>query len=303
MTKTVGVIGLGNMGRGIAKNIRLAGHDLMVWDVSEAARNAFAETARVTPPPEMAASANVVIFVVPGSKEIDSILGDMLATAGSELILWDFTTSDPVYTKKLAARAAGAGVPYMDAGMTGGGAKGADDGTMTLMIGGDADVLERSRPVLEACAGKLIHLGPSGAGHTMKVVHNLITHTNFLACSEAGRLAEAAGIELADMIKVFNAGNARSFISERRFPDHILSKTWDGRSRIFNLRKDVGMAVALAEELGSPMRLGHQTLAWIQAAVDAGMEEEDFTRMYPALDKLAETQRTDTKEISPSRPN
>ena len=90
------------------------------------------------------------------------------------------------------------------------------------------------------------------------------------------------------MIKVFNAGNARSFISERRFPDHILSETWDGRSRIFNLRKDVGMAVALSEELGSPMRIGHQTLAWIQAAMDAGMEDEDFTLMYPALGQLAE---------------
>jgi 3-hydroxyisobutyrate dehydrogenase len=204
------------------------------------------------------------------------------------LILWDFTTSDPVYTKKLALRAADAGVPYMDAGMTGGGAKGADEGTMTLMIGGDTNVLDKSRPVLNACAGELIHLGPSGAGHTMKVVHNLITHTNFLACSEAGRLAEAAGIELADMIKVFNAGNARSFISERRFPDHILSETWDGRSRIFNLRKDVGMAVALSKELGSPMRIGHQTLAWIQAAMDAGMEDDDFTRLYPMLDKLKE---------------
>lgn len=288
MSNTVGVIGLGNMGRGIAKNIALAGHNLMVWDVSEAARNAFAETAQIVAPEEMASSADLVIFVVPGSKEIDSVLDGMLDNAGPDLILWDFTTSDPVYTKKLAARAAEAGVPYMDAGMTGGGAKGADDGTMTLMIGGDPVVLEKSRPVLEACSGTLIHLGPSGAGHTMKVVHNLITHTNFLACSEAGRLAEAAGIDLADMIKVFNAGNARSFISERRFPDHILSETWDGRSRIFNLRKDVGMAVALAEELGSPMRIGHQTLTWIQAAVDAGMEDEDFTRMYPALDKLAE---------------
>ena len=154
------------------------------------------------------------------------------------------------------------------------------------MIGGDAEVLERSRAVLESCAGELIHLGPSGAGHTMKVVHNLITHTNFLACCEAGRLAQAAGIELADMIKVFNAGNARSFISERRFPDHILTETFDGRSRIYNLRKDVGMAVALSIELGSPMRIGHQTLAWIQAAIDAGMQDEDFTRLYPALDKL-----------------
>jgi 3-hydroxyisobutyrate dehydrogenase len=288
MTKTVGVIGLGNMGRGIARNIAKAGHELMVWDVSEAARNAFAETARIATPEEMGAEGDIVIFVVPGSKEIDTILDGILENARPELILWDFTTSDPVYTKRLAARAAKVGIPYMDAGMTGGGAKGADEGTMTLMIGGDPDVLERSRPVLESCAGTLIHLGPSGAGHTMKVVHNLITHTNFLACSEAGRLAEAAGINLADMIKVFNAGNARSFISERRFPDHILSETWDGRSRIFNLRKDVGMAVALSKELGSPMRIGHQTLAWLQAAVDAGMEEEDFTRLYPMLDKLTE---------------
>lgn len=288
MTKTVGVIGLGNMGRGIAKNIAGAGHELLTWDMSEAARAAQAGIARISAPADMAAEADVVIFVVPGSEQIDGMLDKMLAQARKELILWDFTTSDPVYTKKLASRAAAAGVPYMDAGMTGGGAKGADDGTMTLMIGGDAEVLERSRPVLEACAGKLIHLGPSGAGHTMKVVHNLITHTNFLACSEAGRLAEAAGIDLADMIKVFNAGNARSFISERRFPDHILSGTWDGRSRIYNLRKDVRMAVALAKELGSPMRLGHQTLAWIEAAVEAGMEEEDFTRLYPALDGLAD---------------
>lgn len=286
MTMTVGVIGLGNMGRGIAKNIAKSGARLLVWDADETARNAQSEIAEIVSPPDMAAQADVVIFVVPGSVQIDGMLDDMLAQARSNLILWDFTTSDPVYTKKLAQRAAKAGIPYMDAGMTGGGAKGADDGTMTLMIGGDADVLDRSRPVLEACAGPLIYLGPSGAGHTMKVVHNLITHTNFLACSEAGKLAEAAGIDLADMIKVFNAGNARSFISERRFPDHILSETWDGRSRIYNLRKDVGMAVALSQELSSPMRLGHQTLAWLEAAVEDGMEDEDFTRLYPALDRL-----------------
>lgn len=289
MTQTVGVIGLGNMGAGIAKNIAKAGHDLLVWDVSKAAREAQTTIAQITPPNDMAARADVIIFVVPGSAQIDSILDPILAHAKSGLILWDFTTSDPVYTKKLAQRAGDVGVAYMDAGMTGGGAKGAQEGTMTLMIGGDADVLERSAPVLAACAGTLIHLGPSGAGHTMKIVHNLITHTNFLACSEAGRLAEAAGIELADMIKVFNAGNARSFISERRFPDHILSQTWDGRSRIYNLHKDVGMAVALAEELAAPMRLGHQTLARLDAAIDAGMKEEDFTRLYPALDKLADT--------------
>jgi 3-hydroxyisobutyrate dehydrogenase len=288
MGQTVGVVGLGNMGRGIAKNIAKGGHRLLVWDAMENARAAFAGSAEISEPADMAAQADVIIFVVPGSAQIESILGDMLGAAKPGLILWDFTTSDPTYTKRLALQANEAGVAYMDAGMTGGGAKGADEGTMTLMIGGPQDVFEKSKPVLNSCAGELIYLGPSGAGHTMKVVHNLITHTNFLACSEAGRLAEAAGIDLADMIKVFNVGNARSFISERRFPDHILSETWDGRSRIFNLRKDVGMAVDLSKDLGSPMRIGHQTLAWLQAAVDAGMEEEDFTRLYPALDVLIE---------------
>jgi len=286
MGQIVGVIGLGNMGRGIAKNIAKGGHTLLVWDAIEDVRESFASIAKIANPARMASEADIIIFVVPGSEQIESILGDILSSAKSGLILWDFTTSDPTYTKRLAHRANEADVAYMDAGMTGGGAKGADEGTMTLMIGGPEDIFNRSQPVLNSCAGELIYLGPSGAGHTMKVVHNLITHTNFLACSEAGRLAEAAGIELADMIKVFNAGNARSFISERRFPDHILSETWDGRSRIFNLRKDVGMAVALSKDVGSPMRLGHQTLAWLQAAVDAGMEEEDFTRLYPALGDL-----------------
>jgi len=286
MEQTVGVIGLGNMGRGIAKNIAKAHHSLLVWDAIDAARAPYAGAARICEPAEMAAAADIIIFVVPGSEQIEGMLGDILGSAKPGLILWDFTTSDPTYTKRLALLANNAGVAYMDAGMTGGGAKGADEGTMTLMIGGPEEIFNESKSVLNSCAGELIYLGPSGAGHTMKVVHNLITHTNFLACSEAGRLAEAAGIELADMIKVFNAGNARSFISERRFPDHILSETWDGRSRIFNLHKDVGMAVALSKEVGSPMKIGHQTLAWLQAAVDAEMEDEDFTRLYPALDHL-----------------
>jgi len=286
--EVVGVIGLGNMGRGIAKNIAKGQHSLLVWDANEEARSPFENMARIAEPAKMAAMADFIIFVVPGSEQIEGLLGEIVPAAKSGLVLWDFTTSDPTYTKRLAMQADKSGIHYMDAGMTGGGAKGADEGTMTLMIGGVEDVFIRSQPVLKSCARELIYLGPSGAGHTMKVVHNLITHTNFLACSEAGRLAEAAGIELADMIKVFNAGNARSFISERRFPDHILSDTWDGRSRIFNLHKDVGMAVALSKELGSPMRIGHQTFAWIQAAVDAGMEDEDFTRLYPALEVLVD---------------
>ena len=285
----IGVIGLGNMGRGIAKNLAGAGHDLFVWDIDEAARVPFLRKARVAEPQDMAAQCVMVIFVVPGSPEIDAVMKgrDSLLKAPREgLVLYDFTTSDPVYTKKLARRAARHGVTYMDAGMTGGGAKGADEGTMTLMIGGDEKTFRRTAKLLAPVARKLIHLGPSGAGHTMKLVHNMITHTNFLALCEAAHLARRAGIALEDLIEVFNAGNARSFISERRFPDHILSETWDGRSRVYNLDKDVGMAVALADKLGATVNIGRDTLAYLKRAVDQGRSEDDFTLLYRDFEAL-----------------
>lgn len=287
--RKVGVIGLGNMGRGIAKNLIKAGHDVFVWDIAEEARRPYSEQATIAEPPAMARKCSLVIFVVPGSPEIDAMLkgrNSMLASPRRGLVLYDFTTSDPTYTRKLARRAARKGVAYMDAGMTGGGAKGADEGTMTLMIGGDEKVFKRTAPILHSVARKLIYLGKSGTGHTMKVVHNMITHTNFFALSEAAHLGRRAGIKLEDLIEVFNNGNARSFISERRFPDHILSGTWDGRSRVFNLNKDVGMAIALADKLGATVNIGRETFAYIQEAVRQGRAEDDFTRLYPDLEQL-----------------
>ena len=291
----IGVIGLGNMGRGIAKNLILAGHDVFVWDISEEARLPYNKTATIAEPAAMASECSMVIFVVPGSPEIDEMMkgdSDMLANPKSGLVLYDFTTSDPVYTKKLALSAAKKGVTYMDAGMTGGGAKGADEGTMTLMIGGDEEVFKSTSSLLNTVAKKLIYLGPSGAGHTMKVVHNMITHTNFFALCEAAHLGRRAGIKLEDLIEVFNNGNARSFISERRFPDHIISETWDGRSRVYNLHKDVGMAIALADDLGASVNIGRNTFAYIQEAIDQGRAEDDFTRLYPDLEDLDTNKKT-----------
>jgi 3-hydroxyisobutyrate dehydrogenase len=287
--KKIGVVGLGNMGRGIAKNLAKAGHELFAWDIAEAARKPFLSSATIAEPRDMASRCAMVIFVVPGSPEIDALMkgrDSLLKSPRKGLVLYDFTTSDPVYTRKLARRAAREDVAYMDAGMTGGGAKGADEGTLTLMVGGDEKTFRRTAKWLAPVATKLIHLGPSGAGHTMKLVHNMITHANFLALCEAAHLARRAGIALEDLIEVFNAGNARSFISERRFPDHILSDTWDGRSRVYNLDKDVGMAIALADKLGATVNIGRDALGYLHAAMDQGRGEDDFTLLYRDFEKL-----------------
>ncbi len=93
-------------------------------------------------------------------------------------------------------------------------------------------------------------------------------------------MAEKAGIPLANMIEVINSGNARNYASERRFPDHILSGTWDARSRIYNLNKDLGMAVNMAKKLDLPVQIGESTLEYITQAIKAGMSEDDFSLLY-----------------------
>ena len=288
-TEFVGVIGLGNMGGGIARNLISAGHRVLVWDIADEAMNKFSRKATLSEPREMVARCSIIFFVVPGTAEIERILNGrkgVLSQSRRGLIIYDLTTSDPVRTKKLARRAKARNVDYLDAGMTGG-ATGADNGTLKLMIGGNKKAFNRSRPVLDAFTTELYHLGPSGSGHSMKLIFNLVVHTNFLVICEAGLMAEKAGIPLANMIEVINAGNARNYASERRFPDHILSGTWDARSRIYNLNKDVGMAVDMAKNLGLPVEIGGSTQKYIAQAINAGMSEDDFSLLYKEFRNLA----------------
>ncbi len=289
---TLGVIGLGNMGRGIAGNIAGAGYDLAVWDVAARARRPFAGRTgvAVAEPPEMARRCAAIFFVVPGSAEIAPMLRGrrgILAAAREGLVLYDLTTSHPAHTRRLARVAAARGVPYLDAGMSGG-AAGAAAGTLTLMIGGDAGAFRRTRRYLAPFTETPFYLGESGAGHTLKLVHNMVCHTIFLATCEGGRMAARAGIRLEDMIAAFNRANARSYASQVRFPRHILSRRWDGRSRISNLHKDLRMAVSLAGRLGAGVPLGRDTLAFLKKAVALGMAERDFTLLYRDFEKIRE---------------
>ncbi len=113
-----------------------------------------------------------------------------------------------------------------------------------------------------------------------------MVHTIFLATCEGGKMAERAGIKLEDMIDVFNVSNARSYISEFRFPKHILSKKWNGASRVYNLHKDLGMAVDLGRKLKSKISLGEDTFAFLSKAIDRGMQDQDFTLLYRDFEKI-----------------
>ncbi len=302
----VGVVGLGNMGGGIAHNLAAAGLPLAVWDTAPRAMKPFSGMKNVTaiPPGEMALTCAAIIFVVPASPEIDeSLKGKAGVLAGasnrpvnartgraSRLALYDFTTSDPAYTKRLARRAAKFGVDYLDAGMSGG-ATGAAAGTLTLMLGGDKAALVRTRRYLKPFTNKIFHLGPTGSGHTLKLIHNMVCHSCFMATVEGGRMAERAGLDLAQMIEVFNVANARSYASEVRFPKHILNKKWDAKSRVYNLHKDLGMAVALGKSLGAEVSHGKATLSFLKKAMALGMSEKDYALLYRDFEKIRKTRK------------
>ncbi len=291
----VGVIGLGQMGGGVARNLRAQGLLRAVWDVSQTALDAFesdttvlvAQSAR-----QLGDACDIVVFVVPSTKEIAACLdahdGILASTSDSQIFL-DLTTSDPAATKTVIEQAKAYGRAYLDAGMSGG-ALSADSGSLALMVGGDAETFHACKPVFQAIADmdKVFHVGLEGAGHTMKLVHNMICHTIFMATAEGCRVAERAGIDLATAIRVINDGNARSFVSEQRFPNHILSGKWDARSRISNLEKDLQMGVSMARDLGAPAAFSAETVALLERAMKAGMADDDFSLLYKEFDRLAE---------------
>lgn len=292
-TRRVGLIGLGQMGRGMARNLDRCG---LLGAASDAVPTAFAaaelsEAVANVGGAALAARSDVILLCVPSTREIRAVAegpdGLFSVRPRPGTVLVDLTTSDPAATLDLAAEAAAAGYAYMDAAMTGG-AAGADAGRLTLMMGGDEVVVARCAPVLAAIAAKTFRLGPVGSGQTMKLVHNMILHTTFLATCEGCRVAEQAGLDLAGVVDVLNAGNARSFVSEVRFPSHILSGRFDARSYVSTLLKDLRMAVELAERLGQPAPFGRLTRDVLERARAAGYGDEDFSRLYQRFAAIAE---------------
>jgi len=286
MTRDTAVIGLGNMGRGIARNLDRAGRLAAAWDVNDAARTRAELSSEVAlVPPSQFGRLGFILFVVPGSAQIEEMLPGLLARTHHGETLVDLTTSQPAKTKAIAERVRATGRDYVDCGMSGG-ALGADSAKMALMVGGSDSAVAACKPIFDTIAGTVTHVGASGAGHTIKLLHNMVCHTNFFVVAEAGRLAERAGIPLETAINVFNAGNARSYISEQRFPNHILSGKFDGRSTVSNLAKDLAMADSFANQVGMANAYTALTAHILASAMERDLGGEDFTRLYEVYEEL-----------------
>jgi 3-hydroxyisobutyrate dehydrogenase-like beta-hydroxyacid dehydrogenase len=250
MGPTVGYIGVGRVGKPIAANILKAGFPLTVYDIQEAPlRELAALGARVVGSPrEVAENAEIVELSVVDDDQVRQVLhGDdgILAGAKAGSIIAIHSTIHPDTAVEIGALAAEHGVGVLDAPISGG-VEGAESGTLLYMVGGDKALLDRCLPVFSAAGTTIVHLGPLGAGATMRIVHHVILGLNRMAADEGMRLAERLGLDPAQVQIAMHGGEGQSNVTDRYLEKYQTMPTY-GLCRI------AGMAITLANSHGAAL--------------------------------------------------
>ena len=265
------VVGLGNMGIPMAARWREAGYEVHGFDVSATAQDRLVEIGGI--PHESAAAAataaGTTVLMLPNSAIVDAVLTDFDEQGAlvAESVIIDMSSSEPLKTRANAERLSALGVTFFDAPVSGG-VRGAIAGTLTVMAGGEQDVVESHRALLE-CVGKVIHAGPVGAGHAVKALNNLLSATHLWQTSEAVYIAEKFGIAPETMLEVVNNSSGRSGSSEVKWPTFILPETFNSGFEARLMLKDAQIATSLAELLERPTSLGNELVKeWSLAMAD-----------------------------------
>lgn len=252
----VGFIGLGVMGRSMSRNLHRAGFPVTVWNRTpsrmEEAVAWGAETA--VSPKELAASSDVVITMVGDTPDVREVVEGpegVLAGAWEGLILIDMSTISPEATGELARRTAEKGVRMLDAPVSGGDV-GAQEGTLSIMVGGEEETLAEVTPLLEAMGKSIIHCGAIGAGQTVKACNQIMGGLNLLGMVEALSFAKKAGVDPETMIRVTSQGAAGSWALSNLAPRVLRGDLDPGFSVLFQ-QKDLRIVLEEAERLELPL--------------------------------------------------
>jgi 3-hydroxyisobutyrate dehydrogenase len=276
----IAFLGLGAIGRPMAARLA-AQHELTVWNRTAERARAFAEqhAARIAATPkDAAAGAEVVLTCLPTSADVERLLDGaegLEAGLGRGALFLDCTSGDAATTRRIAARLAKQGVAFADAPVSGG-TNGAEQGILTVMVGGDPAVFERAVPVLQAFGKRIVHMGPLGSGDAMKAVNNTLLGVNILALAEALTALVKAGVNPRLAVETLNASSGRSFVSESLIPERVLTGTWPRTFKLALLDKDVGICLGLLEELRMPAPLLERARALLHEARTTLGEEADY---------------------------
>jgi len=290
---TIAFIGTGTMGRPMLANLVTKGFTVTAYDVVPAALDAAVKAGAKAAGSagEAARGADLIVTMLPSSSHVESVYlgkGGVLEGASSGKLCVDMSTIDPGVSRRVAEALRGKGVRFIDAPVSGGVPR-ATDGTLAIMIGGDAADVEEARPALAAMGANLIHVGPVGAGEVAKLCNNLIAGVSAVAVSEAFRIAEGFGIDHKILTDVISKSSGNTWVMGAAhpvpgmMPQAPSSRDYEPGFMTDLMAKDLGLAVNAARELRIPVLVSPAAQQALRLASSHGLGRKDFTSIYQFL--------------------
>ena len=289
MADKLGFIGLGIMGHSMAANLLKAGHDVTVWNrTASRADDLVEQGAKIaSSTADLAAACDIVFICVSDTPDVEAvILGEngVLHGAKSGALVVDHSTISPQATREIAAKLAEKGVGMLDAPVSGG-SEGALKGTLSIMVGGSADQLERVMPYLQTMGKTITHVGDTGAGQMVKLVNQILVVVTELAVSEALLFAEAGGLDLAQTLEAVKGGAAGSWMLANRGPQ-MIARDWRPGFTIDLQQKDLRLVMQAADQLGVPV-IGTSLVFNLYRTLQAqGLGSEGNHALVKALEQM-----------------
>lgn len=289
----VGFVGTGTMGQPMLANLIKKGFAVVAYDVVPAALAAASRlgATAVGSAAEAAKRGDLVVTMLPSSSHVAAAYtgaGGVLETARSGQLCIDMSTIDPTVCRQVAAAARARGVRFIDAPVSGGVPR-AEEGTLAIMVGGDAADLEEARPVLSAMGANIIHVGPVGAGEVAKICNNLVAGVAAVAVSEAFRIAEGFGVDASVLTDVISKSSGNTWVMEHMHPvPGQVAKAPSSRGYAPGfmtdlMAKDLGLAVNAARELRLPVVCAPAAQQILRLASSHGHGRQDFSVVYEFL--------------------
>ena len=275
---TLGIIGLGRMGNGMAQSLLREGFSVFGTDIGEAQRQSAKDigVTVVADIKALCAESSVIILSLPMAKHVQAVVkgkDGIIDCAQPNTLIIDTSTSEPEVTRALWVELNQLGHQLLDCPVSGGPA-GAEAGTMVMVVGGERSSLERAKLYLDALSSKVVYMGKSGNGHAAKLINNLLCAAHLVTTAEAVALGTKAGLDPEDLIAGLNAGSGRSAISEVNFPRWILNQSFDSGFTMQLMRKDVRLAKNMIGEMGLDLPLAQQ-VAEIWAQSEENIPDQD----------------------------
>lgn len=290
MAEKIGFIGLGIMGKPMARNLMQAGYGLVVHNRSRGpVEELAAEGAEAAGSPgEVAAESGIVITMLPDSPQVQEVMsgeGGILESVREGSLIIDMSTISPVVTSELAREAAERGVGMLDAPVSGGDV-GAQQGTLSIMAGGSPEDFKRAEPLFEVMGKTVVHVGESGAGQVVKACNQIVVALTIEAVSEALVLGSKAGVDPAVILKVLSGGLAGNKVMEVRGPN-FLEHNFTPGFKIDLHHKDLGIALAAGREYGVPLPVTAIVDQMLDALKVMGKGGQDHSALITLIEEWA----------------